>query len=54
MRKSFKKLICFILVLTLSISSGLCACNGSYISGLCVYNGSHMIGWEEYNRATRS
>lgn len=50
MRKSFKKLIYFILVLTLSISSGLCACNGSDISGLYVYNGSQMIKWEEYNQ----
>ena len=29
MKKILKRLNCFILVLTLSISSGLCACNGS-------------------------
>lgn len=50
MKKILKRLNCFILVLTLSISSGLCTCNGSYISGLCVYNGSHMIEWEEYEK----
>ncbi len=48
MKKNLKRLNCFILVLTLSISSGLCTCNGSDINGLCVYIGSKMVKWEEY------
>ncbi len=48
MKKILKRLNCFILVLTLSISSGLCTCNGSDINGLCVCIGSKMVKWEEY------
>ena len=43
MRKSFKKLICFILVLTLSISSGLCACNGSDMSDWEAYTPMNIV-----------
>ena len=50
MKTILKRLNCFILVLTLSISSGLCTCNGSDINGLCVYIGSKMVKWEEYNQ----